>query len=152
MRALVAVAVACGSTAPPAPAAPQPVDCTEAVAAIAKDIEGLRHRFSQLADFSAVQAAGGCSLIYERHTHAPHKRGGWSSSVPAPDPDGAWLYIGLWDPADPTTMTQLNTQPAEPNWHIGRYKVTFLLLEGEQVTPAGTVIFAVLQRHGLVER
>ena len=146
MRAVLAVVAACGST--------QIVRTPDATcAAIAEDIEKLGHNFRQLADFDATTARTGCHIDYARHTHRAAQTGGWSAGVPAPDPDGIWFHIGIWDPNDPAeAMSQINTQPDVPPRWIGDRKVTFLILEGNDVTPVASVITAVLRRHGLVER
>ena len=120
--------------------------------AIAADIEQLSPRFPQLASYRAASAQPRpCWIMYERHTHSPQQTGGWSAGVPAPDPDGVWFYIGLWDPTAPM-VDQINTQPVTPNWWIGERRVTLLVKDGERTAPVGSALAAVLQRHGMITK
>jgi len=119
---------------------------------VAKDIELLKNKFPQLKNFSASKnfEADRWVIVYQYHTHKATHRGGWTSGVPNPDPDGIWFYIGLWDEKDPGAAgAQINTQPAIPTCYIGDRRVTFLILEGEKTIPVNGEIFKILRVNGL---
>lgn len=118
---------------------------------IADDIEKIARQYPQLANYRAVDQRE-CAIHYEHKTHEPTARGGWSAAVPAPDPDGIWFYIGIYDPDGPEASAQIHTQPAVPSWWLGERKVMFLILEGDKTTPAAGAIMKILERHGLVTR
>jgi hypothetical protein len=126
---------------------------------IASDIEALKPRFAQLSEFDSSAkkyfVMGGfssCRIGYTYHCHRSSRRGGWSTLVPNPDPDGVWFHVGLWDESDPSeSMSQINTQPSIPRWHIEGQKVTYLILEGEKSTPLSGEIFQILKNHGLTQ-
>ncbi len=125
---------------------------TTTCAAIADDIETLTRQYPQLREYRAVDSKP-CSISYGYHTHRADHAGGWSASVPNPDPDGVWFHIGVWDPKDPVeSSSQINTQPVLPPWWIGDRRVTFLILEGTQTKPIGDALITVLRRHGMTER
>ncbi len=130
---------------PPAPSFPATCE------AIAHDIEQLGRAYPQLAAFRAADHRD-CDFSYGFHTHAPTTRGGWSSAVPHPDPDGIWFYVGIYDPNGPDANSQIHMQPVVPNWWIGPRKVMFLILEGDQAKPAAGAIMKILERHGLETR
>lgn len=119
--------------------------------AIARDIEKLTKQYAQLANYRAVDQRD-CKISYGYRTHRPTTRGGWSSAVPAPDPDGIWFYIGIYDPNGPDAMSQIHTQPVVPNWWLGARKVMFLIREGDRTTKAAGAIMKVLEKHGLETR
>lgn len=119
---------------------------------IAREIAGLASRYVQLASFPG-RADATCHFHYAYHTHAPQRRGGWTSGVPNPDEDGIWFHIRIWDPADPSEATaQINTQPGIPSWWIGKRRVTYLILEGAKTDPVMGEIKRILERHGMVEQ
>ncbi|MCA9662303.1 MAG: hypothetical protein KC486_28445 [Myxococcales bacterium] len=129
-----------------------PVDAAATCRAIAADLEELGRDYPQLRRFRADKQLreGGCPIDYEHNCHPPERTGGWTAGVPNPDPDGIWFYIDLWDPNDPAAASsQINTQPVTPPWMIGERRVTFLVLEGDAVTPASAAILEVLERHGM---
>ena len=130
-----------------APPAAFPATCHE----IAKDIEKLARQYPQLINFRAVDQKD-CWISYEYKTHRATTRGGWSSGVPHPDPDGVWFYIGVYDPSGPDAQAQIHTQPVVPNWWIGSRKVMYLILEGDKTKPAATAISKILERHGMQTR
>lgn len=105
----------------------------------------------QLVDYQPITAE--CRIGYAYHTHDPPHIGGWESTVPNPDPDGVWFYIGVWDPSDPAQASlQLNTQPGTPSWWIGKRRVTFVILEGERTTRIAHQLLAILKHHEMTER
>ena len=119
--------------------------------AIADDIEKMAREYPQLINFRAVDQRD-CAISYGYKTHRATTRGGWSSGVPHPDPEGIWFYIGIYDPNGPDAQSQIHMQPVVPNWWIGSRKVMFLILEGDKATPAAGAIMKVLERHGLQTR
>jgi hypothetical protein len=137
---------------PPVPRAAKTYDYPAICAAIAAEIEELGREYSQLAAYDANSARSDCTISYDYHTHDPPRgRGGWAGSVPEPDPDGIWFHIGVWDPRSSEATMQINTQPALPPWWIGDRRVTFLVLEGEQVKPVAAALVAILKRHGMTQ-
>jgi hypothetical protein len=145
--------LSCASHAPPAAdppvTAPAPAAPEELCRRIAADIEALRG-FPQLADFRAERDRQGCTIRYQYRCLPPTGRGGWTSAVPNPDPDGVWFYVCLWDPNDPDAANaQINTQPVIPTWHIGGRRVTFLILEGERVPTVTSELMRILTKHGM---
>jgi len=134
---------------------PQPPvqDYAATCRAIADDIERIRGGYAQFVEFRASAARqSDCTMSYAFHTHKPTSRGGWSSAVPQPDPDGIWFYLGVYDPNGPDAMSQINTQPMVPNWWIGDRRVMFLILEGERTKLAADAILAILHRHGMITK
>ena len=138
------VAACGGPTAPPASP-----DAAASCEAIATDIEGLRPRFPALVEYRASTAERrDCYISYGWHTHRG-SGAGWAGSVPNPDRDGVWFYIGIYDPAGPDAESQINTQPMTPDRRLGSRKVMFLVLEGEAAPGVGAAILDVLSRHGM---
>lgn len=119
--------------------------------AIAADIEKLARQYPQLINFRAVDQRE-CTITYRFNTHRATTRGGWSSGVPHPDPDGVWFYIGIYDPNGPEAHSQIHTQPIVSNWWLGSRKVMFLILEGEKTTRAAGALLKILERHGMQTR
>lgn len=115
--------------------------------AIARDIEALGARHPQLADFRAAKHFDRehLAIDYAFHTHASTHRGGWTSGVPNPDPDGIWLYIDLHDPG---STAQIDTQPVVPMIDVLGRKLMMLLLEGDAARPpAAGALHAILERR-----
>jgi hypothetical protein len=136
------------------PPPPRTYDYAAICSGIADDIEPLRARYPQLADYRAASALEReCTISYGHHTHRATHAGGWTAGVPNPDPGGIWFYISVWDPADPAEASaQINTQPVLPPWWIGQRRVTFLILEGERTQPVANALLAVLEHHEMTER
>lgn len=132
------------------PVAPAP-SADESCAAIAAALESLRPRFPALVEFRASTAMKrDCVIEYRWHVGPPSGRGGgWTAAVPAPARDGAWFYVGLYDPHGPDANDQINTQPVLPDWRIGTRKVTFLIREGEDTRGLGDAVLEVLRQHGM---
>lgn len=149
MKSVVVLAALVAACPHPGTAPSSDVDasCT----AIAADVEALRPRFPALVEFRASSAMQrDCRIEYGFHTRHPTGRGGgWTAQVPAPDPDGVWLYIGLYDPHGPEANDQINTQPVLPDWWVGSRKVTLLIQEGADTRGLGDAIVDVLHRHGM---
>jgi hypothetical protein len=120
------------------------------IARIADDIAGLKEAYPQLQDFSVAKhlQADNYVIGYSYHTHEPPRRGGWTSAVPNPDPDGIWLHI---DFHDPDSRTQLHTQPIVAPYCVGSMKVLFLTLEGAGTKSVEGAIWGILKRHGIEE-
>ena len=158
VRTMLLATVAC-STPPGQAASPAQPPTSEAsvrdypaiCAAIAGEIESLRPRYPQLADYRADSARSQCSIDYAYHTHR-ESGGGWSGGVPHPDRDGIWFYIGLWDRANPASARQLDTQPDSGNQWIRDRRVTFLVLEGTETSPVEQELRVILERHGMVAK
>jgi len=138
--------------APDVPKASPTSDYASICKNIAADIESLKGKFPQLADFresSAIKKPD-CRISYEYRCHHATGGGGWTAGVPNPDADGVWFYIGIWDEKDPTeSSAQINTQPKVPNWHIGARRVTFLVLEGDKTNKLGGELVAIMKKRGL---
>lgn len=152
---MVVGTLACAGASPPAPAGRQavevaaPIDYAAVCRAIATDIDALGEDYPQLRSFDP-RAESGCKILHDYRTHPPERRGGWAATVPNPDPDGVWMYVGLWDPTDESEATaQIHTQPATPTWWIGERRVTFLILEGAETRPCAGAVLRVLERHGM---
>jgi len=125
-------------------------DHTAVCAQIARDIEGLRGEFPQLAEFSAARHLRGCHIDYTFRCHEPKHQGGWTSGVPNPDPDGVWFHIRLWDRDEPTEATaQIYTQPVVPRYTLGSAQVTFLILEGGKTKSLHGRLLEVMRGRGL---
>ena len=118
---------------------------------IAEDIEKISRVYPQLINFRAVDQRD-CAISYGHKTHKATTRGGWSSGVPHPDPDGIWFYIGIYDPNGPAASLQLHTQPVVANWWLGSRKVMFLILEGKQTKRAAGELMKILERYGMQTR
>lgn len=156
MRAWLFVLAGCyASTEPPfkvgdRPRVPRTFDYPAICQSIADEIATIRGTYPQLAGFEAT--ATDCTITYAHHTHRATHVGGWAAGVPNPDPDGVWFYMGVWDPADPVqAMAQINTQPLTPERWIGKRRVTYLILEGEQTTRVGDELLAILKHHEMTE-
>jgi len=121
---------------------------SELLKKIGNEISALRRDYPQLADFSPAKHVQLESLIisYEYKTHEPPRRGGWTSGVPHPDPDGVWFYI---DFHDPNSMAQIHTQPVVPKGRIGDKAVMFLILEGNKTKPLSGKIWEILKNNGI---
>jgi len=122
---------------------------------LANDLAALGGTYPQLAAFRAetAMASPDCRIGYVFHCHPPKPRGGFLGAVPEPDPDGIWLYLGIWSESDPSEANaQIHTQPILPRWYLGGRRVTLHVFEGAKVTPARDAILGVLRRRGLVEK
>ena len=142
--AVVTVLLSIGSTN-----AQQNPDYPKVLRAIANDIAALRGQFPQLKDFSSESTINpeNMAIDYAYHTHRARHRGGWSSGVPNPDPDGVWFYINFHSP---DSIAQIDTQPTTLHWHcLGEKRVTFLILEGEKSKPLAGEIWSILQKRGV---
>ena len=118
---------------------------------IAKDIELLKKEFPQLKEFEVSKNLDkqSCKIRYEYKCHEPSHRGGWTSGVPEPDPEGIWFYIGIWDKNNPSeNSSQINTQPVMPLLYIENRRVTYLMLQGKNTNPVDTKIFEILKKYG----
>jgi hypothetical protein len=138
------------SAAPRARAADEEAQgCAAILAALAEDLEALKGELPKLAAFDTAQALQSerCVISYAHRTHRPTHHGGWTAGFPAPDPDGLAFHIHLYQ--RPEEAGQIDTQPVMPPWRLGGYRVTFLLLEGEEGPSAHARIFQLLRLHGL---
>jgi hypothetical protein len=119
------------------------------IQAVARDIETLRHQYSQLIEFSVTKSTEPDRLVieYSYRTHAAVHHGGWTSHVPNPDDNGIWFYIDLHEP---DSIAQIDTQPAQVPIQncVGKKRVTFLILEGRSTKPIAGRIAKILTRHG----
>jgi hypothetical protein len=115
--------------------------------AVARDIEALKPEFPQLRDFSATAHLDTRSvrIAYAFHTHAPEKRGGWTSGVPHPDDDGVWFHIDIHDP---DSTLQIHSQPMTAPMCLGDKRVSFLILEGQKTDSLYGPIWSTLARQG----
>jgi hypothetical protein len=157
VRAWIFALAGCyASTEPPfkspdRPQVPRKPDYPAICQSIADEIAGIRASYPQLAEFEAT--ATDCTITYAHHTHRANQVGGWTAGVPNPDPDGVWFYIAVWDPADPAeASSQINTQPMTPQRWIGKRRVTYLILEGDQTTRVGDELLSILKHHEMTER
>ncbi|UPY77209.1 MULTISPECIES: hypothetical protein [Leptospira] len=116
---------------------------------IHKDINLLKSRYPQLADFTISNInLKSLQIVYEYKCHRPNHSGGWTSGDP--DPDGLWLYISLWDENNPNeSQRQINTQPDIPTMYIQNRRVTFLILEGTRTNSIQKSIYDILRKNGL---
>jgi len=152
MRALLlALLIGCGSSAS-TPVAPMPAGSPPSFPAtcnaIARDIEVLAD-FPQLDDFRAADQHD-CHVSYSYRTKPPSGRGGgYSAGIPRPEPDGIFLYIGIWDPNAPNNR-QLDTQPVSM-YKLGDRRVTLIVSQGAQTKNAFPAILEILKRHGMTE-
>jgi hypothetical protein len=160
-RGLVAVVVVAGAcaapagepalaprrAAPPMPSPAPPSSPAEVIAAIAREIAQLKPGCPQLVELDPDKHVEPslARLQYGYHTHRSTRRGGWTSGVPNPDPDGVWLYVDIHDPS---SMSQIHTQPAVPMLDVGGKRLMMLLLEGEGVPSCAGKIWAILGRYG----
>ncbi len=119
---------------------------------IARDIAGLKSRFSALAAFDPDAVGvreGECSIDYRYRTHSSTVRGGWRAQVPEPDADGVWFHLGIWDPAGPAQRDPVNTQPGLSVYSLGDENMTVLILDGAPQGRLAAELMALLKRHGL---
>lgn len=125
------------------------VALVEAIRSIGRDIAALKPRYPQLSSFDAEQNVSpeSLSISYQYKTHRSTISGGWSAHVPNPDPDGVWLYI---DFHDANSRSQIHTQPFTGNFTFRNKKVSFLMLEGEKTKHLHSVIWSILNKHGVV--
>ena len=144
-RAVVAAFI---SVMGPAAGAPETAhDPVSILKSVARDIESLKGEFPQLADFSAARHVSiePAKIVYGFRTHAPERRGGWTSGVPHPDDDGVWFYIDIHDPA---STLQIHAQPATAPICLGDQRVSFLILEGKNTKRLDAPIWKALATHG----
>jgi hypothetical protein len=137
---------------PSAAFAAPPAHSPEAtLASIARDIEGVKREYPQLAEFSAERNlhAGGPSISYAYRTHKPEPRGGWTSGVPKPDEDGLWFYLDFHDPA---STAEIHTQPMSiaPQC-FGNMRVGFLILEGAKTASVNGALWKILRARGVID-
>lgn len=111
-------------------------------------VEALGASRPQLAQFRADEHldAAQARIDYAGHTHAATHAGGWTAGVPNPDTDGIWFHIDVHDPA---STAQIHTQPVVERLCLGTARVSFLVLEGDQVEPAAGELRRTLERHGV---
>ena len=119
-----------------------------AILVFARGIEALKKDYPQLADFSAAKhcQSEDLSISYDFNTHEPERRGGWTSGVPNPDPDGIWFYVDIHDP---DSTRQIHTQPVVEQLCWGKKRVLLLMLEGKKTKHAGSAIRGVLLKNGV---
>lgn len=112
---------------------------------IASDIEQLKNGYPQLQEYSAEKNIDLERLVieYSYKTHDSELRGGWTSGVPNPDPDGIWLYI---DMHEPNSAAQIHIQPEMPNLCYGDKRVAFLILEGAKTKTVKAEISRILSK------
>ena len=139
----LAAALLCTTPTEPAATADQ-----KAIQAFARGIEALKKDYPQLAGFSASKSCqvDALTISHEFKTHPPARRGGWTSGVPNPDPDGIWFYIDIHSP---DSTAQIHTQPVVEQLCLGKRRVQFLILEGEKTKPVAGAIRAVLLANGV---
>lgn len=121
------------------------------LASIARDIEGLKKGYPQLAEFSTESNldAAGLTISYAYRTHEPKRTGGWTSGVPNPDEDGIWFHLDFHDPA---STAQIHTQPMSTSRQCLADKVVgFLILEGPKTNSVNDAIWLILRKHGVAE-
>ena len=130
----------------------EPLDYSNILNAVAKDIVALKNIYPQLKDFSVSQnlSMGELNISYQYHTHKSENGAGWTAGVPNPDKDGLWFYI---DFHHPDSAAQIHNQPAKisPEYCIGEKKITFLILEGEDTQSIDGAIWEILKKHGVKE-
>ena len=125
-------------------------DYSETLKSAALEIEGLRHDYPQLMEFSVIKhvSAEDVRIDYEYHTHEPEITAGWLSGVPHPDDDGIWFFIDFHDPG---STAQIHTQPMTVPICLGDKKVSFLILEGKATKPLYGSIWKILEKYGARE-
>ncbi len=121
---------------------------TNALLAIARDIEGLKNSYPQLKAFSATNSVNLelMRISYEFSTHEPLRQGGWTSGVPNPNKDGIWFII---DFHNPDSCAKLHTQPMYTEAHFGDKVVMFLILEGAETKSIQGDVWRILYAHGV---
>ena len=139
------VSLALGFPASAAPAAGR--DHVDILKAVARDIEALKPEFPQLEEFSAARhlSVEHAKIDYGFRTHAPERRGGWTSGVPNPDDDGVWFYIDIHDP---DSNLQIHTQPMTAAICLDGQRVSFLILEGKRTNSLRGPIWKALAKQG----
>ena len=118
------------------------------ITAVARDIESLKPRYPQLQNFSLEKHVDPKNLWidYAFHTRQAQHKGGWTSGVPNPEPDGIWFYIDLHDS---NSTAQIHTQPIIPDYgRIDGKIVWFLILEGAATKSIAQDIALIFKRHG----
>ncbi|MBI5528684.1 MAG: PKD domain-containing protein [Deltaproteobacteria bacterium] len=115
-------------------------ECARIVEDIAREIERLKPEHPKLEKFSVAEAVrpARCEISYSHKTHRSTTRAGWTAGFPEPDPDGIAFYVHLYNKEE--QAGQIDTQPVMPPWHIGEWKVTFLVREGEKAPRAADLI------------
>jgi hypothetical protein len=122
----------------------------QALARIARGIEGLKATYPQLAGFSPANVdAATLTISYAHRTHRAQHAGGWTSGVPNPDDDGLWFHIDLHDPG---STAQIHTQPMTGTAQcLGDKRVGFLILEGAKTASVNAALWEVLREAGVKE-
>jgi len=141
-----------GESVAPAPAVESETRTYQkAIESIATDIEALKPRFPQLAEFAAKEHCDidRLAISYGFKTHRSTRRGGWTAAVPNPDKDGVWFYI---DFHEPDSMAQIHTQPVVPRRFFQSKKVMFLILEGEETENLAGALDGILRDRGVRDR
>jgi hypothetical protein len=113
---------------------------------IAKEIELLKKDFPQLREFELSKNINkrNCKIDYKYKCHKSERKGGWTSGVPNPGPDGLWFYIALWDENFPAeSISQINPDI----WEIQDRRVTYIILEGENTKQINKEIIRILEKH-----
>ncbi len=120
----------------------------EALCAIAQEIEAAKKSHPQLVHFSAAKHCDAENLVvsYGYETHQSQNSGGWTASVPNPDPEGVWFHL---DFHDANSTAQIHTQPVVPHRHFQSYSVTLLLLDGSNTKSLAALIDSAMKRHGV---
>src|ERR1051325_5894955 len=120
---------------------------TNALLAIAKDIEGLKNTYPQLKAFSVTNNVNVplLRITYEFSTHAPLRQGGWTSGVPNPNKDGIWFFL---DFHDPKSDAQIHIQPMTSEVYFTDKAVSFLILEGTETKSIQGATWKILIAHG----
>jgi hypothetical protein len=121
---------------------------TNALLAVAHDIEGLKARYPQLKAFVATNSVNLhlMRISYEFSTHEPLRQGGWTSGVPSPNKDGVWFIV---DFHNPDSQLQFHTQPMYSKAYIADKVVMFLILEGAQTKSIQGDVWRILYTHGV---
>jgi len=114
---------------------------------VANDIEKLKNQYPQLSEFSSTRhlKLPDLKISFAYHTHRAEKPGGWTGSVPNPDPDGIWFYVDIHRP---DSTAQIHTQPVTEQLCFQTERVSFLILEGKDTKPVSEQIRKILGRHG----
>jgi len=159
MRVIVMLGLAaCGGGAKhpayvPKPAPNIPVSFPQTCDAIARDIEALVPEYPQLANYRAADQQH-CHISYSYKTvdvsdrsDMPTQRAGYRGGLPDVEPDGVFLYIGIWDPKDKYN-SQLDMQ-VSGIYEVGDRRVTFLLFEGEQTKKLSAEVQRIFERRGV---
>lgn len=145
--ALASVVIAMQTTPPGGSAVATSPEQMKTVQSIASAIAELGSEFPQLKAFSTAQHVSleRLTISYAYRTHAPERRGGWTSGVPNPDDDGIWFHLDLHDR---DSQAQIHTQPVTPKWCLAEKRISFLILEGAKTKPLAGRVWSILARHG----